>query len=87
MLACAALTGIAADEESTDGLTAQQILDKMTTTYATGKSYRSSGVVTNDFGPHNETDRYPRHIEVKSFRTDSSCMANTALATNPPRVA
>ena len=34
-LACAVFTGIAAETESTDGLTAQQILDKMATTYAT----------------------------------------------------
>ena len=42
-LACSAVTGVAADKESTDGLTAQQILDKMATTYATCKSYRDSG--------------------------------------------
>ena len=51
-LAGAVFAGIAAEKESTDSLTAQQILDKMATTYATCKSYRDSGVVTNDFGPH-----------------------------------
>src|ERR1035437_4357992 len=61
MLACEAFTGGAADKESTDGLTAQQILDKMAATYATCKSYRDSGVVTNFFSP--------QHIDVKPFRT------------------
>jgi len=42
-------------------LTAQQILEKMATTYATCNSYRDSGVVTNFFNP--------RHIVVKPFRT------------------
>lgn len=59
----------APEEKFADGVTAQQILDKMATTYATCKSYRDSGVVTNDFGPHNATDRYPRHIDIKPFRT------------------
>ena len=68
-LTCAGFTGMAADKESADGLTAREILDKMATTYATCKSYRDSGVVTNDFGPHNTTDRYPRHIAIKPFRT------------------
>lgn len=68
-LACAVSAGIAAEKESTDGLTAQQILDKMTTTYATCKSYRDSGVVTNDFGPHSAGDNFPRHVDVKPFRT------------------
>jgi outer membrane lipoprotein-sorting protein len=68
-LACVASTGIAADKASTDSLSAQQILDKAASTYATCKSYRDSGVVTNDFGPHNATDRYPRHVDVKPFRT------------------
>jgi hypothetical protein len=68
-LAFAVFTGIAADKESTDELTAQQILDKMATTYATCKSYRDSGVVTNDFGPHSRAENYPRHIDVKPFRT------------------
>src|ERR1035438_7296175 len=54
-------TGIAAATEFTDGLTAQQILDKMATTYATCKSYRDSGAVTNFFSP--------QHIDVKPFRT------------------
>jgi hypothetical protein len=57
----AVLTGIAAEKESTDGLTAQQILDKMATAYATCKSYRDSGVVTNFFNP--------QHIDIKPFRT------------------
>ena len=61
MLACVALAGIAADKESTDSLSAQQILDKMATAYATCKSYRDSGVVTNFFNP--------QHIDVKPFRT------------------
>ncbi len=68
-LACAVVTGIPAEKESTDGLTAQQIIDKMATTYATCKSYRDSGVVTNDFGPHRAGDRFPRHVDVKPFRT------------------
>ncbi len=68
-LACAASIGVAADEGATDNLTAQQILEKMATTYANCKSYRDSGVVTNDFGPHTEGDRYPRHINFKPFRT------------------
>ena len=68
-LACAVSTGIAAEKESTDSLTAQQILDKMATTYATCKSYRDSGVVTNDFGPHSAGDNFPRHVDVKPFRT------------------
>lgn len=69
-LACAALTGAAADKESTGGLTAQQILDKMAATYATCKSYRDSGVVTNDFGPRAGSGAsYPRHVNVKPFRT------------------
>jgi outer membrane lipoprotein-sorting protein len=54
-------TGIAAETESTDGLTPQQILDKMASTYATCKSYRDSGAVTNFFSP--------QHIDVKPFRT------------------
>jgi outer membrane lipoprotein-sorting protein len=62
-------TGIAADKESTDELTAQQILDKMAITYATCQSYRDSGVVTNDFGPHSAGEHFPRHIDVKPFRT------------------
>ena len=66
----AEVTGIAADKESTDGLTAQQIIDKMATTYATCKSYRDSGVVTNDFGPRPGSGAtYPRHVDVKPFRT------------------
>jgi outer membrane lipoprotein-sorting protein len=68
-LACEVFTGIAAEKESTDSLTAQQILDKVAATYATCKSYRDSGVVTNDFGPHAAGDRFPRHIDVKPFRT------------------
>jgi len=60
-LACAVFTGIAAEKESTDSLTGEQILERMATTYATCKSYRDSGVVTNDFNP--------QHIEVKPFRT------------------
>ena len=60
-LACAAVTGVAAEAESTDGLTAQQILDKMASTYATCKSYRDSGAVTNFFSP--------QHIDIKPFRT------------------
>ena len=68
-LACAVSTGIAAEKESTDSLTAQQILDRMATTYATCKSYRDSGVVTNDFGPHSAGDNFPRHVDVKPFRT------------------
>jgi outer membrane lipoprotein-sorting protein len=60
-LTCGLLTGTAAETESTDGLTAQQILDKMAATYATCKSYRDSGVVTNFFSP--------QHIDVKPFRT------------------
>jgi outer membrane lipoprotein-sorting protein len=69
-LACAALAGVAADKESTDALTAQQILDKMAETYATCKSYRDSGVVTNDFGPRpGSAATYPRHVDVKPFRT------------------
>ncbi len=68
--ACAALTGVAADKEFTDGLTAQQILDKMAAAYATCKSYRDSGVVTNDFGPRPGSGAtYPRHVDVKPFRT------------------
>jgi outer membrane lipoprotein-sorting protein len=69
-LACAALAGFAADKEATDGLTAQQVLDKMADTYATCKSYRDSGVVTNDFGPRPGSGAtYPRHVDVKPFRT------------------
>lgn len=68
-LACAVSTGIAAEKESTDSLTAQQILDKVATSYATCKSYRDSGVVTNDFGPHTAGDHFPRHVAVKPFRT------------------
>jgi outer membrane lipoprotein-sorting protein len=60
-LTCGLLTGIAAETESTDGLTAQQILDKMAANYATCKSYRDSGVVTNFFSLE--------HIDVKPFRT------------------
>jgi outer membrane lipoprotein-sorting protein len=60
-LTCGLFTSIAAETESTDGLTAQQILDKMATTYATCKSYRDSGAVTNFFSP--------LHIDVKPFRT------------------
>lgn len=69
VLAGAVFAGIAAENESTDSLTAQQILDKMASTYATCKSYRDSGVATNDFGPHNATDQRPRNIDVQSFRT------------------
>jgi outer membrane lipoprotein-sorting protein len=61
-LTCGLFTGIAAETESTDALTAQQILDKMATTYATCKSYRDSGAVTNVFTP--------QHVDVKPFRTD-----------------
>jgi hypothetical protein len=68
-LAGVVFTGIAAEKESTDSLTAQQILDKMATAYATCKSYHDSGVVTNDFGPHTAGDHYPRHVVVKPFRT------------------
>jgi outer membrane lipoprotein-sorting protein len=68
-LACAVSAGIAAEKESTDSLTAQQILDKVAATYATCKSYRDSGVVTNDFGPHSAGDNFPRHVDVKPFRT------------------
>jgi len=60
-LAGAVFAGVAADKESTDSLTAQQILDKMATAYATCKSYRDSGVVTNFFDP--------QHIDIKPFRT------------------
>src|ERR1035441_6763211 len=60
-LTCGLFTGVAAETESTDALTAQQILDKMATTYATCKSYRDSGAVTNFFSP--------LHIDVKPFRT------------------
>jgi hypothetical protein len=68
-LASAVFTGTAAEKQSNDTLTAQQILDKMAITYATCKSYRDSGVVTNDFGPHSAGDRFPRHVDVKPFRT------------------
>ena len=68
-LACVVFTGIAADQESTDSLSAQQILDRMATTYATCKSYRDSGVVTNDFGPHSAGEHFPPHIDIKPFRT------------------
>src|SRR5437879_6027503 len=61
MLACSVVTGIAAEKESTDDLTAQEILEKMAATYATCKSYRDSGVVTNFFTRD--------HIDVKPFRT------------------
>jgi outer membrane lipoprotein-sorting protein len=60
-LTCGVFTSIAAEKESTDGLTAQQILARMATTYATCKSYRDSGQVTNFFSP--------QHIDVKPFRT------------------
>ena len=59
--ACAVFTGTAAETESPDGLTAQRILEKMATTYATCQSYRDSGAVTNFFNPE--------HIDVKPFRT------------------
>ena len=69
-LACAALTAVAADKELMDGLTAQQILERMATSYATCKSYRDAGVVTNDFGLRAGAGAtYPRHIDVKPFRT------------------
>src|SRR5262245_15541791 len=60
-LACAVFTGIAAETEFSDGLTAQQILEKMATTYATCKSYRDSGLVTNFFNRD--------HVEVRPFRS------------------
>jgi outer membrane lipoprotein-sorting protein len=60
-LVSAVFTGTAAEAESTDSLTAQQILDKMASTYATCKSYRDSGAVTNFFSP--------QHIDVRPFRT------------------
>jgi outer membrane lipoprotein-sorting protein len=68
-LAGVVFTGIAAERDFAEGLTAQQILDKMATIYATCKSYRDSGVVTNDFGPHSAGDNFPRHVAVKPFRT------------------
>jgi len=68
-LACAVFTGAAADKESSDNLTARQILEEMAITYATCTSYRDSGVVTNDFGPHTAGDRFPRHVDVKPFHT------------------
>src|SRR5512137_1163163 len=68
-LAGVALPGFGAEKEFADSLTAQQILDKAATTYATCKSYRDSGVVTNDFGPRSAGDRFPRHVDVKPFRT------------------
>jgi outer membrane lipoprotein-sorting protein len=65
-----AMTGIAADKESPDGLTAQQILDKMAMTYGSCRVYRDSGVVTNDFGPRPGSGAtYPRHVDIKPFRT------------------
>lgn len=65
----AVTTGVAAENEPADHLTARQILDQVATTYATCKSYRDSGVVTNDFGPHSAGDHFPRHVDVKPFRT------------------
>ncbi len=62
--ACAVLTGATAEKEATDGLTAEQILEKMATTYATCKSYRDSGVVTHDL-----LARFPRYVVKKPFRT------------------
>jgi outer membrane lipoprotein-sorting protein len=50
MLASVVFIGIAAENKPGDSLTAQQILDKAATTYATCKSYRDSGVVTEDIG-------------------------------------
>ena len=55
-LARVVFTGNAEELESTDGLTAKQILEKMATIYATCQSYRDSGAVTNFFNPD--------HIEV-----------------------
>ena len=69
ILACAAIPVNAADKESPDGLTAQQIFDKMVTTYVTCKSYRDSGAVTNDTGPQTTGERFPRHVGVITFRT------------------
>jgi len=60
-LARVVFTGIAEELESTDGLTAKQILEKMATIYATCQSYRDSGAVTNFFNPD--------HIDVKPFST------------------
>jgi len=60
-LACGALTGTAAEAEFTDGLTAQQILERMAASYAACKSYRDSGAVTNFFNR--------QHIDAKPFRT------------------
>jgi outer membrane lipoprotein-sorting protein len=60
-LACSVVAGIAAEKESTDDLTAHEILERMATTYATCKSYHDSGVVTNFFNAD--------HTDVKPFRT------------------
>jgi outer membrane lipoprotein-sorting protein len=60
-LACAVFTESAAEEESPDGLKAQQILDQMVSVYETCESYHDSGVVTNFFSPE--------HIDFKPFRT------------------
>ncbi len=68
-LACAMSPGIAAEQVAPADLTAQQILDKVAATYATCTSYRDSGVVTNDFGPHTAGEHFPRHVVVKPFRT------------------
>lgn len=46
---------------STDGLSAEQVLSKLAATYATCRSYRDSGVVSNAFDP--------QHVDVKPFRT------------------
>ena len=68
-LACAVFTGIAAEKESADGLTAQQIFDRMAATCATCKSYRDSGAVTNDSGPQTTGERFPRQVSMIPFRT------------------
>lgn len=46
---------------STDGLSADQVLAKLAAAYATCRSYRDSGVVSNAFDP--------QHVDVKPFRT------------------
>jgi len=63
-------TSRAAEPTTSIELTARKILDKMAATYATCKSHRDSGVVTNDFGPRpGSSATYPRHVEIKPFHT------------------
>jgi len=70
MLLTVVFIGMAAENEPGDSLSAQQILDRAATTYATCKSYRDSGVVTEDIGIGSKQIVIPMPFHTAFIRPD-----------------